>query len=231
MGASSVIRVVLSPRLGVQRQHVTPLICRPEIWERALPEYPNSHITAVSNSHSQRDFIVTEASNRGLGHIEVITADMNHFAIDRQFDRVVSVEMFEHMRNYRLLYERIHAWLRPGGRFFKHIFCHRAVPYPFIDQGPSDWMARHFFSGGIMPSDDLPLYFQDRLKLVRRWRWSGQHYEKTLNAWLAQMDQCKRTVWPVLAQTYGQDVAIWWMRWRLFFMACAEQFAYDNGQQ
>lgn len=194
-------------------------------------QYPNSHITAVSNSHSQRDFIMAQAKARGLGHVEVITADMNDFTIDRQFDRVVSVEMFEHMRNYRQLYERIHGWLRPGGRFFKHIFCHRTIPYAFIDQDESDWMARHFFSGGIMPSDDLPLYFQDRLTLVNRWRWGGKHYEKTLNAWLAQMDQCKRDVWPVLAQTYGQDAAFWWMRWRLFFMTCAETFAYDNGQQ
>ncbi|PON19381.1 SAM-dependent methyltransferase [Candidatus Entotheonella serta] len=193
--------------------------------------FPSSHITAVSNSHSQRWFIMDELKTRGFDHVEVITADMNDFTTERQFDRIVSVEMFEHMRNYRRLYERIHGWLRPGGRFFKHIFCHRAIPYAFIDQGPSDWMARHFFSGGIMPSDDLPLYFQDRLKLVKRWRWSGQHYEKTLNAWLDQMDQSKPAIWPVLTQTYDEDAAIWWMRWRLFFMACAEQFAYDHGQQ
>ena len=193
--------------------------------------YPNSRITAVSNSHSQRTFIMDQVKARDLGHIEVITADMNDFAIQRHFDRVVSVEMFEHMRNYRQLYERIDGWLRPGGRFFKHIFCHRAIPYAFVDQGSGNWMARHFFSGGIMPSDDLPLYFQDRLKLLHRWRWGGKHYEKTLNTWLAQMDQRKRTIWPVLTQTYGEDAAIWWMRWRLFLMACAEQFAYDQGQQ
>ncbi len=193
--------------------------------------YPKSRITAVSNANAQRAFIISEAETRGLSNIEVITADMNDFAIESQFDRVVSVEMFEHMRNYRLLYERIADWLRPGGKFLKHIFCHRAVPYAFIDRDASDWMARHFFSGGIMPSDDLPLYFQDRLKLVSRWRWNGQHYEQTLNAWLAQMDQCKAAAHPILAQTYGEDIDLWWMRWRIFFMACAEQFAYDNGQQ
>jgi cyclopropane-fatty-acyl-phospholipid synthase len=193
---------------------------------------PAANIVAVSNSQSQRDYIEKEADSRGLHNIRVITADMNEFAIDAQFDRVVSVEMFEHMRNYRELYRRVYHWLKPGGLFFKHIFVHRDVPYPYVDNGDDDWMTRHFFSGGMMPSDGLPHYFQDDLKLVKRWRWNGKHYEKTCNAWLANMDSRKDGVWPVIEQVYGiEEAQKWWMRWRMFFMACAELFGYDNGQQ
>ncbi len=194
--------------------------------------YPNAVITAVSNSRSQRAYIVAAAARRGLRNVRVVTRDMNDFGIGEQFDRVVSVEMFEHMRNYRRLFERIHGWLTPGGRFFLHIFCHRSLPYEFVDSGPSDWMSRHFFSGGIMPSDDLPLHFQEHLALARRWRWDGRHYEKTANAWLANMDRRKDSILPILAETYGTEAAgQWWMRWRIFFMACAELFGYDSGQQ
>jgi cyclopropane-fatty-acyl-phospholipid synthase len=195
-------------------------------------QYPDSRITAVSNSTSQREFIEQQAQDRGYTNVTVITADMNEFTTEGQFDRVVSVEMFEHMRNYRELYKRIYHWLKPGGRFFKHIFTHQSVPYPFEDKGDDDWMTRHFFSGGIMPSDTLPLYFQDHLQLVNRWRWDGTHYEKTANAWLDKMDSSKDKVWPILAETYGSENAQqWWMRWRMFFMACAELFGYDKGQQ
>ena len=169
--------------------------------------YPNARITAVSNSHSQREFIVAEAQRRGLLNVQVITCDMNEFDIAERFDRVVSVEMFEHMRNYRVLFERVHDWLKRGGKFFMHIFAHRSVPYEFVDQGESDWMSRHFFSGGIMPSDALPLFFQDRLRIVQRWQWSGAHYEKTANAWLANIDARRETVLPLLAQTYGANHA------------------------
>jgi len=194
--------------------------------------YPNTRITAVSNSGSQREYIEQQAINRGFNHVTVITADMNAFATDDQFDRVVSVEMFEHMRNYRELYKRIYHWLKPGGRFFKHIFTHRSVPYPFEDNGDDDWMTRYFFSGGIMPSDTLPLYFQDHLQLVNRWRWDGTHYEKTANAWLQNMDEARDQIWPILSRVYGAEhTQQWWMRWRMFFMACAELFGFDNGQQ
>ncbi|MDY6979995.1 MAG: cyclopropane-fatty-acyl-phospholipid synthase family protein [Pseudomonadota bacterium] len=194
--------------------------------------YPQSRITAVSNSSSQRDFILQRAAERGLNNIEVITADMNDFQIDEQFDRIVSVEMFEHMRNYPLLFERISRWLKPEGLFFMHIFVHRSVPYAFEDKSDNDWMSRHFFSGGIMPSDDLPLYFQQHLTLQDRWRWDGRHYEKTANAWLERMDSNKTAMKKIFADIYGeQDVQQWWMRWRMFFMACAELFGYDDGQQ
>ncbi len=194
--------------------------------------YPSARITAVSNSQSQRAYINSEAERRGLGNVQVITCDMNAFDAPGRYDRIVSVEMFEHMRNYRKLYERVYGWLKPGGRLFKHIFVHRAVPYEFIDQGPSDWMGRHFFSGGIMPSDELPLRFQDHLKFLERWTWDGTHYEKTANAWLANVDARRDEVLPILAATYGDTAAEQWLqRWRIFFMACAELFGYRSGQE
>jgi cyclopropane-fatty-acyl-phospholipid synthase len=198
----------------------------------AAERFPGCRVTAVSNSQGQRGFIEGEAQRLGLKNLTVITADMNRFEAPGRYDRIVSIEMFEHMRNHRELLSRVHGWLEPNGRFFMHIFCHRAHPYAFEDQGPSDWMTRFFFAGGIMPSDDLPLYFQDRLKLVDRWRWDGRHYERTLNAWLARMDAARPRVWPILERTYGADqAAVWWMRWRLFFMACAELFGYRDGQE
>ncbi len=194
--------------------------------------YPASRITAVSNSHSQKAHIDAQAARLGLTNLRVITADMNEFAIDGQFDRVISVEMFEHMRNWREFLSRIHGWLKPGGHFLMHVFCHRSTPYFFSEEGPTDWMGRFFFSGGLMPSDDLPLRFQDDLKLLHRWRWDGRHYERTLNAWLDKMDSRRAEVIPILAATYGNDQApLWWQRWRIFFMACAELFGYDRGQQ
>ncbi|MBM4265535.1 MAG: class I SAM-dependent methyltransferase [Deltaproteobacteria bacterium] len=194
--------------------------------------HPTSRITGVSNSASQRAWIEREARARGLDNVRVITADMNSFAIADRFDRVVSVEMFEHMRNWRALFARVHGWLRPGGKFFLHVFCHRAVPYAFLDEGPADWMSRHFFSGGIMPSDDLPSRFQDRLRLVSRWRWDGRHYARTAEAWLENLDRCREQVLPLLALAYGADQAtLWLQRWRIFFMACAELFGHAGGQE
>ncbi len=194
--------------------------------------YPNSHIDAVSNSHSQREYIESIAASRGFTNINIITCDMNDFDTAEQYDRVVSVEMFEHMRNWPQLYENINRWLNENGLFFKHIFVNRGVPYLFLDQSEDDWMSRYFFSGGMMPSDDLPLHFQEHLNLHRQWRWQGEHYEKTSNAWLQNMDDNKDSLWPLIEIAYGADQAQkWWMRWRMFFMACAELFAYNNGQE
>lgn len=194
--------------------------------------YPRARITAVSNAHAQRRYIVAQAQRLGLDNLRVITADMNDFATEQVFDRVVSVEMFEHMHNWRALFRRIYSWLRPGGRFFLHVFCHRLTPYFFADEGPTDWMGRYFFSGGLMPSDDLPLRFQEGLRLLHRWRWDGRHYERTLNAWLANMDAHREQIMPILAGTYGTaQAALWWQRWRIFFMACAELFGFERGQQ
>jgi cyclopropane-fatty-acyl-phospholipid synthase len=200
------------------------------LWMAA--HYPASRITAVSNSASQREHILAEAARRGLDNVTVITRDMNRFDIDTRFDRIVSVEMFEHMRNWRELFGRVHGWLKPGGRFFMHVFVHRAVPYAFEVRDESDWMSAHFFSGGMMPSDDLALRFQDQLRLVQRWRWDGTHYEKTANAWLANVDTHREEVMPILAATYGTEAAMQWLqRWRLFFMACAELFGHNRGQE
>ncbi|MGD2128974.1 MAG: cyclopropane-fatty-acyl-phospholipid synthase family protein [Lysobacterales bacterium] len=194
--------------------------------------FPGCDVTAVSNSGPQREHIERLAAERGLGNLRVQTCDMNDFDPGRRFDRIVSVEMFEHMRNYRELFRRISTWLNPGGRFFMHIFCHRSCPYEFLDEGPSDWMGRHFFSGGIMPSDDLPLRFQDDLRLVHRARWSGRHYERTANAWLANMDAQRERILPIMAETYGaQRAEQWFQRWRIFFMACAELFGMNEGRE
>ena len=194
--------------------------------------FPNASVMSVSNSTSQRDFIVKRAAERSLLNIDVVTCDMNDFDTDRRFDRVVSVEMFEHMRNYGELFRRIDSWLSPEGRFFMHVFCHRSTPYEYIDKGPGDWMSRHFFSGGIMPSADLPLRFADHLSIDQRWHWNGTHYGKTCRAWLDNMDKNEEAIMPVLADCYGKrDAALWWQRWRIFFMACGELFDYDDGHE
>ncbi len=194
--------------------------------------FPGCQVTSVSNSRPQGDHIREEARRRGLHNIEVLTEDMNVFQAPGRYDRIVSVEMFEHMRNYRELFHRLSQWLKPGGRFFMHIFCHRQCAYEFLDEGPGDWMGRHFFSGGIMPADDLPLRFQEQLRLIRRERWDGRNYERTANAWLENMDSRKDRILPILEQTYGKGSAErWFQRWRIFFMACAELFGYGEGQE
>ncbi len=195
-------------------------------------QFPGCNVVGVSNSSSQREYILGQARERGLENLEIITADMNDFEAPGSFDRVVSIEMFEHMRNYGELFRRISSWLNDGGRFFMHIFCHRTTPYEFIDNGPTDWMSRHFFSGGIMPSVDLPLRFPKDLSIEKRWSWNGDHYAKTCRAWLDTMDANRNHIMPILRETYGDDQADrWWMRWRMFFMACEELFAYDNGNE
>ena len=200
------------------------------LWMAA--HYPGSQITAVSNSASQRQHIERQAQQRGLRNLRVITCDFNHFDTDQRFDRVVSVEMFEHLRNWPKAFAQVARWLLPNGRFFMHVFAHRSVPYAFVEKDDNDWMSRHFFSGGMMPSDDLALHCQRDLQVVRRWRWDGRHYQRTSEAWLANMDAQREAVWPVLERTYGAAAAqVWWMRWRLFFMSCAELFGYDDGQQ
>ena len=193
---------------------------------------PRARITAVSNSHSQRAHIEAEALRRGLANLEVVTTDVARLEPGAHYDRIVSVEMFEHLRNWPEMFRRIAGWLAPDGRFFMHVFVHRGTPYAFEDRDGSDWMARHFFSGGMMPSDDLALRFQDDLALVQRWRWNGTHYARTAEAWLANMDARRETILPILAGTYGAERAeLRWTRWRLFFMSCAELFGHDQGRE
>ena len=194
--------------------------------------YPRSRIVGVSNSNSQRENIMARARAAGLNNLEIITCDMNTFSTDQRYDRVVSVEMFEHMRNWPQLFGRVAGWLKPGGRFFMHVFCHQRLPYTFDVHDESDWMSRFFFSGGMMPSYDLATLIDSPLSLVRRWQWNGGHYEKTANAWLANMDRHKSELMPILKATYGQEQAqLWWVRWRIFFMACAELFGYRGGHE
>ena len=194
--------------------------------------FPGSRITAVSNSHNQRAYIEAQATLRKLENVRIITTDVNTFTAPSRYDRVVSVEMFEHMRNWPVLFRRVHDWLNVDGLFFMHVFVHRLTPYAFVERGEDDWMSRYFFSGGMMPSDDLALRCQDDLRVARVWRWEGTHYERTANAWLANMDARRAAVLPVLEQTYGREqVNLWWQRWRIFFMSCAELFGYENGQQ
>ncbi|MBA3978983.1 MAG: SAM-dependent methyltransferase [Alcanivorax sp.] len=195
-------------------------------------QYPGSQITSVSNSASQKAFIDQRARERGLTNLTVITADAATFNPEGQFDRVVSVEMFEHMRNHRELMHRIHGWLVPGGKLFVHIFCHDQVFYPFEVEGEANWMGRMFFTGGVMPSWDLLERCQERLTLEEKWRVNGVHYSRTLEAWLDNTDRQKDELMPVLAATYGAEEAkIWLQRWRMFFMACSELFAYRGGEE
>lgn len=195
--------------------------------------YRSSHITAVSNSAPQRNFIESEAASRGLANLSVITADMNDFTTAPQrFDRVVSVEMFEHMRNYELLLERIASWLRSDGKLFVHHFCHRTLAYPFETDGDANWMGRYFFTGGLMPHENMLRQFDRHMTVLEQWRWEGTHYQRTSEAWLANMDAHRRDALPILASTYGCDEARrWFHRWRLFFLAVAELFGHMNGTE
>ena len=194
-------------------------------------QHPAARITAVSNSAPQREFIEALCRQKGFGNVSVITADMNHFTTDKRFDRVVSVEMFEHMRNYAELLRRIAGWLRDDGRLFVHIFCHRELAYLFQTEGADDWMGRHFFTGGIMPSDQLLFYFNENLAVEDHWRVNGRHYQQTCQDWLRLMDARQEQVMAILQQTYGDEAEVWFRRWRVFFMACAELFGFNRGNE
>jgi len=193
--------------------------------------YPNSKITSVSNSTSQKAFIDQRAQKRGLENLEVITCDMNDFETKKRFERIVSVEMFEHMRNWPVLFNKVASWMKKDSKFLMHVFCHGKTPYFFEAVNDDDWMARYFFSGGIMPSDQLPYLIDSKLKVEQHWRWDGTHYQKTSLAWLAEMDGARDTLFPVFTKTYGNDAEIWWQRWRLFFLAVAELFGFNQGQE
>jgi cyclopropane-fatty-acyl-phospholipid synthase len=192
---------------------------------------PGARITAVSNSSSQRRYILGQAAERGLTNLRVITADMNDFAADAQFDRVVSVEMFEHMSNWRTLLERVHTWLKPGGRLFIHVFSHRTTPYRFDHKDEADWIGRYFFTGGIMPSHGLIQRFPDLFTLEEDWIWNGRHYERTALDWLANYDRNAAQIMTILKGVYGRDAEVWFKRWRLFFLATAGLFGHRRGEE
>ena len=195
--------------------------------------FPNARITGVSNSRTQREHILAQAARRGLGNVEIITCDVNQLQLpEHQFDRAVSIEMFEHMRNYQHLLGKVSRWLVPGGKLFVHIFCHRSLMYPFETEGEDNWMGRYFFTGGLMPSADTLLHFQDDLSIEQRWLLSGRHYERTANQWLENQDRHRDEVMAVLTQAYGAaEAARWNQRWRMFWMACAELFGYAGGNE
>jgi cyclopropane-fatty-acyl-phospholipid synthase len=194
--------------------------------------FPRARITGVSNSRGQREHILAQAAARGLENVEILTCDVNRLELDRRFDRVVSIEMFEHMRNYATLLRNIASWLEPGGRLFVHIFCHRELMYPFETEGDDNWMGRWFFTGGLMPSADTLLHFQQDLVLEQQWRLAGTHYEKTANHWLENQDAHRDEVLRVLATAYGDaEAKRWHQRWRMFWMACAELFGYREGNE
>ena len=194
--------------------------------------FPSSRILAVSNSGPQRKDILARAKREGLTNVEVITRDMNVFDTERTFDRVVSVEMFEHMRNWEALLGKVAGWLRPDGRMFMHVFAHRRFAYPFDVRSDSDWMSQHFFTGGMMPSHDMLDHLDIPFELEDRWKVSGTHYARTAEDWLKNLQDRRDDALPVLAETYGTDTAeVWFQRWRLFFLACAELFAWDEGNE
>lgn len=194
--------------------------------------YPNARITAVSNSRPQREFIEARCRERDFANVRVLTCDVNRLELRAGgFDRCVSVEMFEHMRNYATLLGRIGGWLRADGKLFVHIFCHRSLLYPFETAGEDNWMGRHFFTGGLMPAADTLLWFQDALRIDDRWLLDGTHYERTANDWLREQDSRPEEVMAILREAYGNAASLWYQRWRMFWMACAELFGYDHGRE
>ncbi len=194
--------------------------------------FPNARITAVSNSGSQREFIEARCRELRLDNVRVLTCDVNRLELSAaQFDRCISIEMFEHMRNYDTLMTRIGGWLRVDGKLFVHIFCHRTLSYPFETDGDTNWMGRHFFTGGLMPSADTLLWFQRNLRIEQRWLVNGRHYQRTADHWLEAQDQHRDAVISILRETHGDAADLWFQRWRMFWMACAELFGYADGTE
>ena len=193
--------------------------------------YPNSKITSISNSSSQRKYIEKQCQIRGFNNLTVITKNVVEFQSIHQVDRIVSVEMFEHMRNYKKLFSNINTWLKPGGKLFVHIFSHQKYSYLFETEGRGNWMGKYFFTGGIMPSKSLLKEFMAPLELDNEWTWNGTHYQKTAEAWHDNMRINKTQIMNILEKTYGANAKIWYHRWRIFFLACAELFGYNKGEE
>ncbi|MGB8634957.1 MAG: cyclopropane-fatty-acyl-phospholipid synthase family protein [Rhodanobacteraceae bacterium] len=195
-------------------------------------QYPQSRITAVSNSRMQREHIEDECERRKLNNVQVITQDVNVLELEAsRFDRCVSIEMFEHMRNYQTLLNHVATWLKPDGKLFVHIFVHRNLMYPFETEGEDNWMGRHFFTGGLMPAADTLLWFQRDLAMEQRWLVDGTHYQRTANHWLQRQDARREDAMRILETAYGEHASLWFQRWRMFWMACAELFGYAHGNE
>jgi cyclopropane-fatty-acyl-phospholipid synthase len=194
-------------------------------------QFPNSEVIAVSNSRIQREYIEADAAARGLKNLSVITADKNVFDAERQFDRIVSVEMFEHMMNWRESLTRLRSWLAADGRFFMHIFTHRSGSYLFDRSDSEDWIAQHFFTGGVMPSHHLIRQYSDLFEIEKEWRWSGTHYQRTALDWLGNFDRNRDEIEAILRKVYGNDTALWMRRWRWFFLGTAGLFGYADGSE
>lgn len=213
-------------------QRVLELGCGWGSLSLAMAErFPASEIVAVSNSQSQRAYIEGRAAAMGSRNLTVITADMNEFAAAGTFDRIVSVEMFEHMSNWRALLERAQGWLDPDGRLFIHVFTYRGKPYRFETGDRADWIAQHFFTGGIMPSQRLLHQFSDLFAVEEEWRWSGEHYRRTADDWLRNFDRNRAAIDPILTDVYGADAPLWRRRWRLFFLATSGLFGHRGGER
>ena len=194
-------------------------------------QFPGAHITAVSNSNSQREYIEAEAASRGIGNLRIVTQDMNVFEPGQTFDRIVSVEMFEHMMNWRELLGRVRSWLAPDGRFFMHVFTHSSGTYLFDRTDQDDWIAQHFFTGGVMPSHQLIRQYEDLFVVEKEWRWSGVHYQRTAIDWLANFDRNRAAIERVLRPVYGRRTSLWMRRWRWFLLATAGLFGYAEGSE
>ena len=219
-------------RLGIQNhQRVLDLGCG---WGSftlfAAEKFPNSNFVAVSNSNDQIDFINTTAKARSLGNVHAIKQDMNDLSLEGSFDRIISIEMFEHMRNYGALLEKLRDHLPKDGKLFVHIFTHRDHPYPYEDKGPSDWMSKYFFTSGIMPSQDIFSYFEEDFVVEQNWKVNGSHYAKTCNLWLQNHYRNKQVILNLFAGHYPNPKQ-WFVRWQLFFLACEELFACNEGQE
>ncbi len=205
------------------------------LWLAA--RFPEAQIVGLSNSRGQRQFIEARAAERGLSNLQVVTGNVAEVdfplgGVAAGFDRIVSIEMFEHMKNYDQLLAKLARWMQPEARLFVHIFAHRSVAYHFEVQDRSDWMTQYFFAGGIMPSQNLLLHFQDQMRVIDTWWVDGRHYEKTANHWLAGMDRARAPILQIFQRAYGADLAvIWFNRWRMFYMAVAELFGYRGGQE
>jgi Cyclopropane fatty acid synthase and related methyltransferases len=202
------------------------------LW--AAARFPGAEVVGLSNSHGQRRWIEARAAERGIGNLRVVTGNVVHFdwpTGEAPFDRIVSIEMFEHMKNYRALLAKLARWLRPDGALFIHVFAHRELAYPFEDRDSTDWMTRYFFTGGTMPNEQLFAHFQDDLRLERHWWLSGRHYQRTAEAWLAGLDAARSRALPILREGYGDEAEIWFQRWRMFYMAVAELFGFRGGEE